>query len=134
MWALPTPFQGKDYKAPSSAGWAAGRRATVSSVFIWAALKDAGITLEGHRQEPEDRRQGVDIDSCTPLPEDGLYCYSAEQRLKAGDRISSTDTLMSLPGYRSEVVLEAAVPDKEGAVANRPIARQAVAHCSLGPP
>jgi hypothetical protein len=75
---------------PDRSDWAAGSRPTVSTVFIWAALKDAGITLEGDAPEKKDfavSSQGVRRANleCSPRPFDGLYCYSEAERKKAGE-------------------------------------------------
>lgn len=68
------------FKAPASAGWAAGTSATVCSSFIWHALHSSGITLEGDRIELDDALQGAERDDATV---DGLYYYTIAER-KAG--------------------------------------------------
>lgn len=67
--------------APPESGWAAGTIATVCTTFIWNALQQVGVELEGDRLEPEDIVQGAQVDSLTA---DGLYFYTPTERLAAG--------------------------------------------------
>jgi len=69
------------YVAPEGTGWAAGTVPVVCSDFIWYAMKLAGLTLEGDYLEPETVKLGAERDEEML---DGLYKYTAEDRLKAG--------------------------------------------------
>jgi hypothetical protein len=75
-----------------------GTIATVSSTFIWQALRGAGVELEGEEPvqdedvEVEDEIREPDI---TCGPRDGLYCYSEENRLAAAEFLYN-DTINSV--------------------------------------
>jgi hypothetical protein len=74
------PTIGLTQKAPAEAGWAAGTYPSVCSSFIWMALRKAGVPMEG-TLEGDDMNKGAQITTGTP---DGLYLYTAEERLAAG--------------------------------------------------
>lgn len=69
------------FNAPAQIEWAAGTVAAVSSTFIWTALHQAGVKLEGGLsdgpEDAEDIRNGADIDDQTL---DGQYRYEEEER------------------------------------------------------
>ena len=69
--------------APDEARWAAGSIPTVCSSLVWRSLTEAGLTLEGGL-EAADIEQGAQIAPGTP---DGLYVYTAEERLNAGEAL-----------------------------------------------
>lgn len=71
----------------ADAGWAAGTQPSVCSSFIWHTLRKRGLHLEGDGAlvtsgdlEDIDRAAGGQVGSNTS---DGLYLYSAEERLAA---------------------------------------------------
>lgn len=71
---------------PESADWAAGTYPCVCSSFIWFCARGLQTTFEGNSLEPDDLESAVKVD----LPEsgeDGLYRYTAEERLTAGEFI-----------------------------------------------
>ncbi|HEX2060340.1 MAG TPA: carboxypeptidase regulatory-like domain-containing protein, partial [Thermoanaerobaculia bacterium] len=70
------------------AGWAAGTRPSVCSSYIWMHAKARNAALETTQAlvtptdlEPGDVATGAAVRPITP---DGLYTYSADERLKAG--------------------------------------------------
>ena len=72
--------------APESAGWAAGTYPTVCSSFVWFCARSKQATFEGSSLESDDLQNDVEVE----LPEsgeDGLYRYTAEERLAAGEFI-----------------------------------------------
>lgn len=80
--------------APQNAGWAAGTYPSVCSSFIWHKAKSVGIPLETtndtvmvHDLEAEDLAQGAQV---FPDTKDGLYAYSADERLAAGQWLFDT--------------------------------------------
>jgi hypothetical protein len=75
--------------APPEAKWAAGTYPAVCSAFIWRTLKKHGVHLEGLGAtvqdtdlEPLDKEAGAKVGPTTP---DGLYLYTAADRLNAGN-------------------------------------------------
>ncbi len=83
--------------APSASGWAMGTYPSVCSSFIWMALKKNNIRLEGDSSivhptdlEPVDvevdpnRPYGSGGAGVLPTTKDGLYWYTAAERLVAG--------------------------------------------------
>lgn len=78
----------------SGAGWAEGTRGSCCSSFIWLHAKKHGAALETNQTlvtptdlEPNDVATGAAVRPVTP---DGLYTYSAEERLKAGEWLYDT--------------------------------------------
>lgn len=77
--------------APQDApGWAIGTYPSVCSSFIWKCLKNSGVMLEGKGStvnlsdlEIPDKQAGAQVDPAGGT-KDGLYLYSAEERLAAG--------------------------------------------------
>ncbi|MGD2064537.1 MAG: PKD domain-containing protein, partial [Nitrospirota bacterium] len=62
-------------------GWAEDTPATVCSQFIWHALKEVGVTLEGTLEEADAARTGqADGDTI-----DGLYLYTEDERFDAAE-------------------------------------------------
>jgi hypothetical protein len=73
----------------AGAGWAAGTRPSVCSSFIWMMAKGRGAALETNQAfvfpqdlEAQDLSAGAAV---RPQTNDGLYKYSAEERLNAGN-------------------------------------------------
>jgi hypothetical protein len=71
------------------AGWAMGTRPSVCSSFIWMKAEGRATNLETTSSlvmpndlEPNDIAKGAAVRPITP---DGLYTYSAEERLNAGE-------------------------------------------------
>ena len=106
-----------DYDDPLGLPGADGRnRATVCSSFLWTAAQEAGMTLEASCEDPagcvdgifEGRdRLGCDSDGfglgCAERDEntaDGLYLYTADERLAAGESIYSAIQSMAREGSR----------------------------------
>lgn len=76
--------QDPNFNAPADPDkWWSETRPSVSTIFIWAALKDAGIELEGEL-ELQDVLDGAVVDDFTP---DGLYLYDEVERRAAGERL-----------------------------------------------
>lgn len=83
--------------APSDApSWAIGTYPTVCSSFIWKCLKNSGIMLEGKGPtvkisdlEIMDKQAGAQVDPFGATM-DGLYLYTAEERLVAGQWLYET--------------------------------------------
>ncbi|MER5263135.1 carboxypeptidase-like regulatory domain-containing protein [Actinosynnema sp. NPDC002837] len=80
--------------APPEAGWAAGTFPTVCSSFIWLTHRKAKTRLEGPGPlvqqadlEPKDVETGAQVRHDTV---DGLYEYTAAERLKAGQWLYDT--------------------------------------------
>jgi hypothetical protein len=76
------------------AGWAAGTRASVCSSYIWLHAKARNAHLETDQSlvtptdlEPSDIAQGASVRPTTP---DGLYNYSAQERLDAAHWLYDT--------------------------------------------
>jgi len=69
------------FTASTPGQWYDHTRATVSTTFIWTALKEAGITLEGPLEPAE---QGLWSNEHAA---DGLYVYSADNRSSAGQAL-----------------------------------------------
>lgn len=74
--------------APPEAGWAAGTFPSVCSSFIWHMAKRREATLESPNAnvmpgelEPDDVAEGAEV---LPTTLDGLYRYTAAERLAAG--------------------------------------------------
>jgi hypothetical protein len=72
-----------------AAGWAAGTRPSVCSSYIWMMAKGRGATLETNQAfvfpadlEAPDLAAGAAV---RPQTNDGLYKYSAQERLNAGN-------------------------------------------------
>jgi len=76
------PTIGLDETAPDEAGWAAGTHPTVCSSFVWMCLREADFSFEGGHIEEADKQKGAEFG---PDHEDGLYLYTAEERLTAGE-------------------------------------------------
>lgn len=71
-------------EAAGSSGWANGTFPSVCSSFIWFCATENGATLESSELEEDDTAEGAEAE----LPdsgEDGLYRYTAEERLNAGE-------------------------------------------------
>lgn len=81
FYSYTNPAIGLSESAPSEAKWAAGSFPTVCSSLIWMAIKQSGAQMEG-ALEPADMDGGAQIALGTP---DGLYVYTAEERLAAGE-------------------------------------------------
>jgi hypothetical protein len=76
------PTIGLDQTAPTDAGWAGGTIPSVCSSFIWMCLRQAGFSFEGGEMENADKEMGAEFGADS---EDGLYNYTAEERLTAGE-------------------------------------------------
>ena len=74
------------HTAPQSAGWAAGTYPTVCSALIWYCARVKQATFEGSALEADDTKQGV-LAELPESSEDGLYRYTAAERLNAGEFI-----------------------------------------------
>jgi hypothetical protein len=88
LFCYTDPTIGQTTAAPMDAGWAAGTFPSVCSSSIWIALKKLGVRLETDASsvmpsdlEPEDVAKGAFVTPGTP---DGLYTYTAKERLEAG--------------------------------------------------
>lgn len=77
-----------NFNAPAGIGWADGTQATMCSSFVWTALRQAGIQLEGPVLETADYMAGGERDLETL---DGLYFYTEAERKGAADWLY-TDT------------------------------------------
>lgn len=95
-------------------GWAAGTFPTVCSSFIWRELRlrDAQLEAATDIVQPGDLEQ-KDVDAgaeVRPLTRDGLYTYTAEERLTAGqwlwDRID--EDAFTKAGWFGEALTDAA--------------------------
>jgi hypothetical protein len=84
FYSYTAPAAGIGASAPPDAKWATGLYPTVCSAFVWMAVRQSvlksGATIEG-ALEPKDMAQGAQIRLNTP---DGLYLYTASERLNAG--------------------------------------------------
>ena len=83
------PSIGETQPAPADAGWAAGTFPSVCSSFIWMMHRRRGSHLEADSPlamptdlEPADVAGGAFL---LPGTLDGLYAYTAEERLQAGE-------------------------------------------------
>jgi hypothetical protein len=79
------PSIGIDQPAPNDAKWAAGTMPTVCASMIWLAIRQSVTTIEG-TLEAEDMDAGAQIATST---KDGLYLYTADERLNAGEVLYS---------------------------------------------
>lgn len=86
FFAYTDPTVALSQVAPESAGWAAGTYPTVCSSFVWFCARSQQATLEGSSLEPDDLESDVKVDP-PESGEDGLYRYTAEERLAAGEFI-----------------------------------------------
>jgi hypothetical protein len=100
----------RDEHFNSDNAWADGWIATMCSSYIWTALQEGDLTLEGER-DPADPREP------DPL-RDGLYLYTAEERLAAGETLY--DYLWNLV-YEKETDFFVTVEDAADDVANQVI-------------
>jgi hypothetical protein len=66
---------------PARSSWAEETAATVCSTFIWTALRQVGIELEGSDLEDLDIEAGAERDELTP---EGMYYYTSEERYYGG--------------------------------------------------
>jgi hypothetical protein len=106
------PAIGLTATAPAEAKWAAGTFPTVCSSLIWMAIRQAGVAFEGGLEQ-EDMDAGAQI---TPTTPDGLYLYSAAERLAAGEVLFSL-----LMGMLNVVIsdVEDALTDAREDIANQ---------------
>ena len=88
LYCYTDPGIGLTDTAPASSVWASGTYPSVCSSYIWMALKKNNIRLEGDSSivsptdlEPSDIAQGAGV---LPSTKDGLYWYTAAERLAAG--------------------------------------------------
>lgn len=108
----PTPGLG----APEgpAAGWAAGTRPSVCSSFIWMKAEGRNLHLETDQGlvtptdlEQSDVNAGAAVRPTTP---DGLYTYSAQERLEAGEWLFDEIYNMAYDqaGWFGEIITDAA--------------------------
>ncbi|MCA9499523.1 MAG: hypothetical protein KC588_10055 [Nitrospira sp.] len=88
LFCYTNPAIGLTDVAPSTSLWATGTYPSVCSSFIWMALKRNNVRLEGDNDivhptalEPVDVNLGAGV---LPTTKDGLYWYTAVERLAAG--------------------------------------------------
>jgi hypothetical protein len=88
LFCYTDPSIGLTDVAPPSSKWAAGTYPSVCSSYIWLSLQKNGVRLEGDSAivhptdlESEDVARGAGV---LPNTRDGLYWYTAAERLAAG--------------------------------------------------
>ena len=105
---------GPEGVAGPGSGWAQGTIATTCSSFIWLAAQNANVKLEGPNKitsvgdlEPTDVVGGAAVDASTL---DGLYFYTAEERLKAANWLFQDvfDIARNKAGWLGEAFTDAA--------------------------
>jgi hypothetical protein len=89
LYCYTNPGIGMTDDAPADAGWATGTFGSVCSSFIWHMHQLTKTHLEGPNPlvtqadlEESDKEQGAEV---TPSTMDGLYKYTAAERLAAGE-------------------------------------------------
>lgn len=120
LFAYTDPTIGQTTTAPASAGWAKGTFPSVCSSLCWMANKAKGTFLETHQAtvmpadlESKDVAAGAFVAPATP---DGLYTYTAAERLKAGQWLYDTIYYM---GYDAAGWLGEALTDAADDLANQ---------------
>jgi hypothetical protein len=86
FFAYTDPTVALSQVAPESAGWAAGTYPCVCSSFVWFCARSQQATFEGASLEAGDLASSVKVDP-PQSGEDGLYLYTAAERLAAGEFI-----------------------------------------------
>jgi hypothetical protein len=88
LFCYTNPAIGLTDIAPTSSKWATGTYPSVCSSYVWMSLKKNNVRLEGDSDivhptdlEVEDIAQGAGV---LPTTKDGLYWYTAAERLAAG--------------------------------------------------
>ncbi len=114
LYCYTDPTIGETEHAPASAGWAAGTFGTVCSSFIWLMHRRHGSHFEAATTnplptdlEPADVSAGAAV---APGQLDGLYAYTAEERLAAGEWLFDTlhDEVRDQAGWFLEFFTDAA--------------------------
>lgn len=114
LYCYTDPTIGQTTKAPASAGWAAGTFPSVCSSMVWMACKEKHIRLESDQAvvmpsdlEPSNVVAGAAVSPGTP---DGLYAYTATERLAAAQWLYDTIYYMGYDeaGWFGEAVTDAA--------------------------
>lgn len=93
--------------APASAGWAANTYPTVCSSFVWHAIRQAKVPMEGGVLEQKDLELGAQIVPSTP---DGLYLYQEAERLAAAEMLFDKvhEMMLENTGWMGEAMTDAA--------------------------
>jgi hypothetical protein len=120
LFCYTDPTIGQTTTAPATAGWAANTVPTVCSSMIWMSAKSKSVRLESDQAVvmPSDLDQ-KDIDAgaaVNPGTPDGLYMYTAAERLDAGTWLYDTIYYM---GYDAAGWLGEALTDAADDMANQ---------------
>lgn len=114
LYCYTDPTIGETERAPASAGWAAGTFGSVCSSYIWLMHRRHGSHFEAPTAHPlptdlelADVRAGATVD---PGHLDGLYAYTAEERLAVGEWLFETlhDEVRDKAGWFGELMTDAA--------------------------
>lgn len=114
LYCYTDPTIGQTTTAPATAGWAAGTAPSVCSSLIWMSAKSKNVPLESDQAfvmpadlEAKDVAAGAFVNPATP---DGLYTYTAAERLAAGTWLYDTIYYMGYDaaGWLGEVLTDAA--------------------------
>lgn len=108
------PTIGQTSQAPANVGWASGTFPAVCSAFVWLMMKKHNVHLEGMGAteqdadlEIPDKEAGAKVGPTTP---DGLYLYTAADRLVAGNWLHNAiyNQAYAKTGWLGEVLTKAA--------------------------